>query len=226
MKLIQLVIIFSMIGSFFPSEVLANSSPVSALNFSLFQISTEIQEQLKTTKQITSSEIKKLFKDYATVAPITFTHEDNVEITTGSSGTAKNKTARSFYKLDVKPITGYNISIQEGVNLNKEKVIIAVGLTPGSGLVTKSKNQPTMMAKVSDWFDNTVYAQEGTSDVSVVTYYDKNKNGKWDRSEDIVPWAGVTVEMTDANSELKKSGSDIRFFDNIPFFRLQLGGNK
>lgn len=204
----------------------AASDPINALNYSLFQISTGIQEQLKQANQITSDEIKKIFNQYSTVQPLAFTYKGQTSITTGSTGTAKNKTARSFYNLDVKPVSGYDISIPEGINLNKEKVMIAVGISPGNGLVTKSNSKPTMMAKISNWFDNKVYAQEPTSEVSVVTYYDKNKNGRWDRSEEIVPWAGVTVEMTDANADLKKSGSEVTFFDNIPFFKMQLGGDK
>lgn len=111
---------------------------------------------------------------------------------TGRSGSNSGFMESGRYKVEVQSMPGFNLSVPVSVEVKDDStIVVPIGIREGSGKVERKG-----------------YAQETGTDkdketgkVTVVVFADKNKNGKLDKNEDILPWAGLTVELKRVSSD-------------------------
>lgn len=197
------------------------SQPI-ALGYAIYSESIrEIEAKLEAEGKITSEQIQEIIIEKSVYEQSGTRTSAIIEVLTGSDGVVKFKAPNTFFSLKANPIKSVDISLPGNFNPARNK-IIAVGIKPGSGKISYlPQSNPLNLFEAKP-----ALAADEEKELTVAVYYDKNGNGRWDRGENVVPWAGVTVELTDENAELKKSKSDVSFFDNIPFFKIQLGTPK
>lgn len=103
---------------------------------------------------------------------------------TGKGGTSEGEIVPDTYAVKINPIPGVDLSAPERINLTASgSAVIAVGVHKGSGKVNPTKLSP-------------IQTGTGSPEVSVIIFDDKNGNGKMDKDEKILPWAGVKVELS------------------------------
>lgn len=125
---------------------------------------------------------------------------------TNRSGIFEGSLPSSFYKVSVKPITGYDLTFAQSVDLRSKQAILAIAAKPGLGRVSKlpSKDQPLSLLPV-------VLAQS-YSNLKAFAYSDLNGNGQLDGGEDILPWSSIKIDLETTSSATGQKEQLIPFF--------------
>lgn len=130
---------------------------------------------------------------------------------TGKSGVAEGFTDLGKYTVEVGAIPGIDIRVPGTIDVKAgQEVVVPVAVKEGLGRVEKLS-----LVHENDGLIRKAYAQKETGSepgkVTVVVFSDKNKNGGFDKNEDILPWAGLTVELKRVSNE---SAISLRQGDN------------
>lgn len=130
---------------------------------------------------------------------------------TNRSGVFEGSLPSAYYKVSVKPITGYDLSFPETIDLKESNLaILAIGVKPGLGRVNQlsSKDKPLNLLPP-------VLAQT-SSTLKAFAYSDLNGNNQFDPREDIIPWSSVKIELETTSSP---SGQIDQL---VPFFKIHV----
>lgn len=145
-----------------------------------------------------------------------FEEKDGVYIfTTGINGNAAGKIPFGIYKIEPEEIKGVKIITSSQININNQsKKRLYLGLKKGRGGIKyfkKAKKIP-QEEKVLSIAELAPLTDE---DLVVQLFNDKNSNGIWEKNEDAVSWAGVTVKLKKISREkqvhLNKGINKIKF---------------
>ncbi len=126
------------------------------------------------------------------VRPLVHRVEGGYQFITGKSGSVGGNLEQGKYKVEIASIPGVDIKIPGVIDVKAgQSVIVPVAVKEGSGKVEKKGNaQGVPIDEVKE-----------TGKVTIVVFADKNNNGKFDKNEDILPWAGLTVELKRVTDE-------------------------
>lgn len=113
---------------------------------------------------------------------------------TGKGGVVEGTVEPGGHALVISQIPGVDIKAPDIIDVKAgQSVIVTVAVKEGSGKVEKKGYaQGTGIDKEKD---------KETGKVTVIVFDDKNNNGKFDKNEKILPWAGLTVELKKVNQE-------------------------
>lgn len=129
-------------------------------------------EAISTYSGIIRPEAVKIGKDYL--------------LSTGASGEISLDLPRWTYKVSIVPIPGVDLTgVPSKISLDGGKYDLEIGVLKGSGKIKGQKNNTS--AKSS----------EGTTKLKVSLFHDKNGNGEKGTDEPSLPWAGVTLKLTE-----------------------------
>lgn len=172
-----------------PSASSAGTSPVNRLmtqdEFKLIEAMTSVKHKLAEEGKVSSEEVKKALQENSKIKAEGIKTEDQIILTTGGNGQVEFEAEKGNYFVDSLSIEGVDIIIPSIVTLDKDTEVLAVGINKGQGEIKKLGG-----------VENKGDGSSGTSKVKVITFYDKNSNGKMDGDEKTVPWAGVVVTLT------------------------------
>lgn len=162
--------------------------------YTLLKTVSQIRNTLSKKGKVTSTQIKNSLKKNLAIKAAQVKAGDNITILTAGNGQASFNIPIGTYQLSVNPIQGFNISIPRQVEIASGNLTVPVGITKGSGKVrllslSESKNPS---------FIKNVYADD-PGNVRVYIFYDKNKNGKLDSDEHLLPWGGLGVTLIKSN---------------------------
>ncbi|MBI2597105.1 hypothetical protein HYW41_03035 [Candidatus Daviesbacteria bacterium] len=167
---------------------------------SLSDFEQRIRVQLVKDALKANGEVNQVYLENAArvqiFAPQVLQITDGFAFVTGEAGSSEGQLPAGTYLVDVSALANTEISVPQSVEIGEKAVTIAVGIREGSGNVKKIRAENTKNSLVA-------YAaeQKGKQSVKVLTYYDENGNGKWDKSEHSVPWAGVQVELKNMHQD-------------------------
>lgn len=127
---------------------------------------------------------------------------DGYVFKTGHSGSAEAYVFAQRYRTDVFSIPNLDIKIPGVVEVKAgQETVIPVAIKEGSGRVEKLGYIHEDGGLLKKAYAQEIGADEKTGKVTVVVFADKNNNGKFDKNEKILPWAGLTVELKRVSSE-------------------------
>lgn len=163
-----------------------------------------VKGSLKTYGKVDKSFVKKVLNEDI-LGPVIREYPEKYEMLTGRMGVVSGKLKKGKYKVSVSPMDGYDIKIPSEVDTQKKgKAVLQIAVNKGSGKV--SYTQPKGDSFAFNIFN--AFAADSTAEVEVVVFADKNSNGKLDRSENLLPWAGVTVSLEATNAQSNNNPSE------------------
>lgn len=111
-------------------------------------------------------------------------------ITTGFNGEAVAEIPKGTYKVKIVPIPGIDfVGVPSEFRLNKGIEEFRLFLTEGSGRILQDPSSKTYDPKLYPKFSE-------EAKLVIHLYHDKNSNGKKDKGEERLNWAGITVQLT------------------------------
>lgn len=186
------------------TEVFAQEPRGSSVNkVNLQEFEFLVKKQIVKNALIEHGDIDSEFMDQVMRLDIfpakTEATEDGYLVTTGRTGFLKVSVEQNKYVVNVNGISGIDIKVPGVIEVGAgQEAVLPVAVKEGTGKVEKIG-----FIREDDGAGK-VYAQEtdqGMGKVTVVVFADKNKNGKLDKNEDILPWAGLTVELKRVSKE-------------------------
>lgn len=177
-----------------------------------------VSNKLATTGEINTDEIKNNIVKNLKIPQKGIKNDSKIWVSTDSKGFINFNAKKSKYKLDANTTQGIDISIPEEFDLTKN-TIIPIGIRTGSGNIKK-------VSKDSLIDDDVVSGNGSDISVKVVLFNDQNGNGKWNRSENISPWAGLIFMLEDLNYKDTQStpGSNLnqasQSSEPVPFYKI------
>lgn len=154
-----------------------------------------IKQSFNSTDQVNSDLIKDVVKKTKLTEQV-ISQGVGYSLSTNENGEVKTKINPGEYLVKVPRYTEVGIVIPETIKVDKGQMVLSVGINLKKGTVKKSSFAYTKSNIPSESKD-----QGEQPNLQVVTYYDQNGNGKWDKDEKTVPWAGVQVELKKVNQE-------------------------
>lgn len=152
---------------------------------------TQIISTLKKDKKISSSKVKEIIKSNIKIEPLVQKLEDRNLTQTGGAGIVELQTEKGRYKVQASSINNVDLIVPPLVNITRDVQILPIGVRAGSGNVIKIVQNSLSFPKeaMAQGTDTT------SSNLKIAAYFDKNKNGKWDKDESVVPWAGIRIDL-------------------------------
>ncbi len=128
--------------------------------------------------------------------PIFRTIKDGYSFTTGKEGFISGDIEDGKYLLKIGAIKGVNIKVPDVVEVKGGHLLIPIGVTEGDGKINKISYKKGGLA-------GEVLAEEATNSgrVTLTVFADTNNNGKLDKAEQILPWAGIFATLEKAEKE-------------------------
>ncbi|MDO8452881.1 MAG: hypothetical protein Q7S79_03965 [bacterium] len=181
----------------FIKEVNAQESVNNSLIYSDDEYQAKIslaKNALKTYGKIDKEHAKSIVNTDV-LFPWAMQNGDDYSFVTGSSGQTSGVIEKGDYSISSTAIDDVQVSIPESIEIRNGSYVIPIGIKEGKSEVKRSGN-------IRD-SSTAVYAQDSNNSnkATVVTYHDENGNGKWDKNEAPVPWAGVDVELKKINQK-------------------------
>lgn len=126
------------------------------------------------------------------------TFGDSYAFTTGANGASGGLVQKETYLVTVQPAPGIDFKAVKIIDTkSSDSATIATAAQKGSGKV-ESIDRPDLSAVKNLGRDDMA---TGSAKVTVVVFNDQNGNGIMDKNENVLPWAGVRVELTKLNQE-------------------------
>lgn len=124
------------------------------------------------------------------------------EFTTGPTGIVEDRIPEGKYMVEIAPVLGFDIKTPAVVEIKEAtSTLIPVAIKKGTGKVEKTA-PPTGWQWLLNKLFGTVFAQEKQdSPVQLVVFADTNNNGRIDKDEQVLPWAGLKVELKKVNQD-------------------------
>ncbi|OGY09617.1 MAG: hypothetical protein A2782_02485 [Candidatus Blackburnbacteria bacterium RIFCSPHIGHO2_01_FULL_43_15b] len=113
---------------------------------------------------------------------------------TGKTGSVSGKIESGNYTIRVPSYEQISLVFPQKVEIRNREQVVPIGINYDKGANNQARNK-TSFLKIA------AYATENDQPIKVTTYYDQNRNGKWDDNEHAIPWAGVQVELRKVNQE-------------------------
>lgn len=121
--------------------------------------------------------------------------------TSGRTGVMRGEVEKGSYLVDIKPIPDFDIKVPEIIGVKERAITIPISIKEGTGKVEKTA-PPTGWQWLLNKLFGQVFAQEKKeSQVQLVVFSDTNNNGKIDKNEQVLPWAGLKVELKKVNQD-------------------------
>lgn len=166
---------------------------LSQKQFIINQSKDQLVAKFKANKKLSLAQLKDTLTSNLKIAPRTKVLEDRVLAQTGGSGVVNFEAPKGRYILQVSSLPGLDITVPSSVNITGDSFVIPVALRPGDGRVKKvASSNFSVINQVS-----AAEKVEGNSQIKIATFYDKNSNNKVDDGENVVPWAGLRVDLID-----------------------------
>jgi hypothetical protein len=122
---------------------------------------------------------------------------NGAEVITGNTGRVELNTVQGSYTVNARKLDGVDITIPSKIVIKDSETMMYLGLRAGSGDVKKvtQKHEINLLEKA--------YAEENDKNarVTLITYQDKNGNGQKDDDEEVLPWAGISIELQKTESD-------------------------
>lgn len=149
----------------------------------------------------TSEDLGQILKTEV-ISSETFRVQGGYIVTTGKSGVGEGFIDPGKYIVEVGAIPGVDIKIPGVVEVKDgQETVIPVAVKEGSGKAEKLGYIHEDDGLLKKAYAQETRADEKTGKVTVVVFADKNNNGKFDKNEKILPWAGLTVELKKVSQE-------------------------
>lgn len=197
-------------GSLLPSSLVSevnaqekttNDTRIVSLNKYEYLAKQETIKRLLTSNQSIDSLTLTDIMNQEFVQPTVDKTSTGYMFTSDRTGVVRGEVEKGSYLVGIKPIPGFDIKVPEIIEVKEKETTIPISIKKGTGKVEKitaPKGWQQFLKKLL----TTVSAQEKKeSQVQMVVFSDTNNNGKIDKNEQVLPWAGLTVELKRVNQD-------------------------
>ncbi|TSC88745.1 MAG: TATA-binding protein-associated factor 2N-like [Microgenomates group bacterium Gr01-1014_5] len=128
---------------------------------------------------------------------------EGYKFTTGSAGVSWGLVDKDLYSVVLEGIPGIDIQTPLIVDAkNNSTVLIPISISKGSGKVeSKPQGSETSLIKTAYAQENDNALANGKTKVQVLLFQDENRNGKFDTSDAVLPWANLIVKLKGLNNK-------------------------